>query len=114
MVAEIPVTDPFLASVLETSRAARAQALQLAELIEQHKREDADGSLQITRQHKVLVANIAQLRGLHRSACFAARDTKGATAEARQEVDKLHLQLQNLKYEQMHLRGEIEACESFK
>lgn len=114
MVADIPVTDPFLASVLETSRAARAHALQLAELIEQQKREGSDSALQITRQHKVLVANIAQLRSLHRSACFAARDTKGATAEARQEVDKLHLQLQNLKYEQMHLRGEIEACESFK
>ncbi|KUI56522.1 hypothetical protein VP1G_03865 [Cytospora mali] len=35
------------------------------------------------------------------------------TAEARQEVDVLHLQLQNLYYEQRHLQGEIAACESF-
>jgi len=32
----------------------------------------------------------------------------------RQEVDKLHLQLQNLYYEQRHLQGEIAACESYE
>merc|ERR1711977_653594 len=39
--------------------------------------------------------------------------TQALTAEARQEVGKLHLQLQNLYYEQRHLQGEIAACESF-
>lgn len=114
MAVDNPVTDPFLASVLETSRAARAQALALIEAIEQQKRDNPEMSIQISRQHKLLTANLAQLRGLHRAACFAAKDTKAVTAEARQEVDKLHLQLQNLYYEQRHLQGEIEACESFK
>ncbi|KAF3768903.1 hypothetical protein M406DRAFT_355072 [Cryphonectria parasitica EP155] len=44
---------------------------------------------------------------------MGARDTKTQTAEARQEVDVLHLQLQNLYYEQAHLQGEIAACESY-
>ncbi|PCD45441.1 hypothetical protein AU210_000875 [Fusarium oxysporum f. sp. radicis-cucumerinum] len=56
---------------------------------------------------------MAHLKGLHRNVCFSARETKSQTAESRQEVDRLHLQLQNLYYEQRHLQGEITACESY-
>nr|GFD57658.1 hypothetical protein [Tanacetum cinerariifolium] len=42
------------------------------------------------------------------------RRTKQETSEARQEIDELHLQLQNLYYEQRHLRGEIRGCEEYK
>ena len=45
---------------------------------------------------------------------FDARDTKQNTAEAKSEIDSLHLQLQNLFYEQRHLRGEIGACEDYR
>ena len=31
-----------------------------------------------------------------------------------QEIDALHLQLQNLYYEQRHLRGEIAGCEDYE
>jgi len=41
------------------------------------------------------------------------REAKDATSESRREVDRLHLQLQNLYYEQRHLRGEITACRDF-
>jgi len=44
---------------------------------------------------------------------MSAREAKQTTTEARQEVDRLHLQLQNLYYEQRHLRGEIAACKDF-
>jgi THO complex subunit 5 len=44
---------------------------------------------------------------------MSSREAKEATAEARREVDRLHLQLQNLYYEQRHLRGEIKACRDF-
>jgi THO complex subunit 5 len=113
------VTDQNLASVLEISHAARAQALALVALIEQQKSQrpapvDADTRAEVARQQKLLTTNLARLRGLHRAACFLARDTKVVTAEARQQVDRLHLQLQNLYYEQRHLQGEIEACESFR
>lgn len=38
---------------------------------------------------------------------------KARTGEARQEVDRLLLQLQNLYYEQRHLLGEIAGCEDY-
>jgi len=49
-----------------------------------------------------------------RRAIFSVRQAKVDTAEARSEIDTLHLQLQNLHYEQRHLRGEISACESYE
>ena len=35
-------------------------------------------------------------------------------AQQKLEVDDLHLQLQNLKYESMHLRREISNCLEFR
>jgi THO complex subunit 5 len=105
------VGDPSLTAVLEASQSARDQALGLVDMV--HGDQDVSQE-DIVRQQKLLTTNLSHLRGLHRAACFAARETKTATAEARQEVDRLHLQLQNLYYEQRHLQGEIEACESFK
>jgi THO complex subunit 5 len=120
MTTDAHITDPSLAAVIETSRAAREQAQALIDLIAQTIAADSNAPIrsealtEISRQQKLLVANIAHLRGLHRAAHFRARDTKSQTAEARHEVDVLHLQLQNLYYEQRHLEGEIAACESFE
>lgn len=120
MAADGPITDPLLVTVLDTSRAAREQAVVLIDRIQEALDAAGSGPLpleaqaEISKQQKLLNTNIAQLRGLHRSAHFKARETKGQTAEARHEVDVLHLQLQNLYYEQRHLEGEIAACESFE
>ncbi|KAL1884303.1 hypothetical protein VTK73DRAFT_3287 [Phialemonium thermophilum] len=120
MTVDAQVVDPSLSSVLETSRATQEQALALVEVVAEALEAVGPGPLtaqtqaDISRQHKILNTNLARLRGLHRAACFTARDTKALTAEARQEVDRLHLQLQNLHYEQRHLRDEIAACEDFK
>ena len=109
------VADPKLKALLDTSSQAREQAITLLDLVSSlpapHSQEE---QIQISKQQKVLYAYIAQLRGAIREAQFAARDTKAATAEARQEVDRLHLQLQNLFYEQRHLQNEIAACESYE
>lgn len=70
--------------------------------------------LELSKQQKTLYAYLAQLRGLNRNAITKVRNTKQTTAEARQEIDRLHLQLQNLYYEERHLRGEIAACESYE
>ncbi|KAK4042448.1 Fms-interacting protein-domain-containing protein [Parachaetomium inaequale] len=111
------ITDPALASVVETSRAAREQAQSLVDLIAQVTAAagpiPGDALTEISKQQKLLNTNLAHLRGLHRAAHFRARETKAQTAEARHEVDVLHLQLQNLYYEQRHLEGEIAACEGF-
>lgn len=109
------VTEPSLVAVLQISDQARDQAESLVKVVE----ELGDGTLSaeeqadVAKQQKLLFTNISHLRGLHRNACFSARETKTETAEARQEVDRLHLQLQNLFYEQRHLQGEISACESY-
>ncbi|KAJ8130043.1 hypothetical protein O1611_g3588 [Lasiodiplodia mahajangana] len=111
------VTDPELATVLAASRDTRVQALNLVDQIVAAGPIDAastEAQLETSKQQKLLITNLAQLRGLHRAANFAARQTKAQTSEARQEVDRLHLQLQNLYYEQRHLQGEIAACESFE
>ncbi|KAI9745483.1 MAG: hypothetical protein M1818_001017 [Claussenomyces sp. TS43310] len=108
------VTEPTLISVLSVSSQARDQAIALLDrVLAQSAPPDLDAELAISKQQKLLCSYLAQLRGSHRDAVFGARETKAETAQARQEVDRLHLQLQNLYYEQRHLQGEITACESY-
>lgn len=116
MAVEDIVTDPSLKLALDTSRQTREQAIALLDLVSDAPpgSHTQDFHLQISKQQKLLLTYLAQLRGLHRDAHVGARETKALTAEARQEVDKLHLQLQNLYYEQRHLQGEISACESYE
>jgi THO complex subunit 5 len=117
MAIESIVTEPSLAAVLQISGHAREQATTLTDLMGQTlERDTITPELQadVSRQQKLLLTNISHLRGLHRTAHISARDTKSQTAEARQEVDRLHLQLQNLYYEQRHLEGEITACDSYE
>ena len=119
MAVEDIVIDTFLRSVLDISVKTRQQCLALLD----HAKTDhvsvrdtppPDTELDLSAEQKLLYAHLAQLRGSNRNAIIAVRHTKQATAEARQEIDRLHLQLQNLYYEQRHLRGEIVACESYE
>lgn len=117
MTASDIVSNPNLASVHQISAEARDQALQLVDYISDKDNAELsspDVQSQISQKTKFLNTNLAQLRGLHRAAHLGARETKAQTAEARHEVDRLHLQLQNLFYEQRHLQGEISACESYE
>ncbi|KAJ6445843.1 THO complex, subunit 5 [Purpureocillium lavendulum] len=110
------VSEATLTAVLQTSDQARDQADALLLLTDQQARDgrpSAELLAEIAKQQKQLFTSISHLRGLHRAACVAARETKALTSEGRQEVDHLHLQLQNLYYEQRHLQGEIAACESY-
>lgn len=111
------VTEPALELALETSKQTREQAFALLDTISNDPSTSPaspEFQIQASKQQKLLLTYLAQLRGLHRDAHVGARETKAVTAEARQEVDKLHLQLQNLYYEQRHLQGEITACESYE
>jgi THO complex subunit 5 len=117
MAVEDIVTDPALCTALEASVQTREQAIALLDLVSTHvpaTPPSTEFQVQISKQQKLLITYLAQLRGLHRDAHLSARETKALTAEARQEVDKLHLQLQNLYYEQRHLQGEITACDSYE
>lgn len=111
------ITDPYLQSVVQLAAQARQHSLAILDLI--HTFHSTDPSeleheqlMQLSKQQKHLTAYLAQLRGLNRKTVLGVRQTKQETAEARQEVDSLHLELQNLYYEQRHLRSEIAACES--
>ena len=115
MTADIPITDPLLLSVLDSAAQARQQSLAILDLIDDFHASSAEPELlELSKQQKLLNSHLAQLRGLNRKAVLGVRSTKQETAEARQEIDSLHLQLQNLYYEQRHLRGEIAACEDYR
>lgn len=113
------ISEPSLGAVLQTASHAGDEASSLLDLLasvlqteESSLTPEAQGD--VLKQQKRMFTNIAQLRGLHRAANLNARETKAVTAEARHEVDRLHLQLQNLYYEQRHLRNEIVGCESYE
>lgn len=113
------VADPFLQSVLETSTRSREQCINLLDLADASAFPENESlaieiQLELSKQQKLMFAYLAQLRGLNRNAVLAVRNTKQNTAEARSEIDRLHLQLQNLYYEQRHLKGEISACASYE
>lgn len=113
------VTDPFLQGVLDTSTRTREQCMDLIDLATSNAVSASQSlsqnlQLELSKQQKLLYACLAQLRGLNRNAILQVRGTKQSTAEARQEIDRLHLHLQNLYYEERHLRGEITACESYE
>ena len=55
----------------------------------------------------------ARLKAVNRTANVAVKAHKQATAEARSEMDHIHLGLQNLQYEKRHLEREIEKCRQF-
>ncbi|KAH6660040.1 Fms-interacting protein-domain-containing protein [Truncatella angustata] len=116
MAADKIVKEANLVAVINASRDARIQALALVGQVASTGSIDsasAEALSEISKQQKLLITHLAQVRGLHRAATFSTRRTKAETAEARQEVDRLHLQLQNLYYEQRHLQGEIADCESY-
>ncbi|KAL4804859.1 phosphatidylinositol-glycan biosynthesis class S protein-domain-containing protein [Aspergillus unguis] len=106
------VSDPSLIPVLDAAAETQDLCHKLLSLLDPSKSpEQITESPQIVQKH--LFALLAQLRGQNRDAIFRVRDTKQRTAEARQEIDRLHLQLQNLYYEQRHLTGEIAGCQSY-
>lgn len=113
------VTDPSLQDVLNTSIQTREQCMKLIDFATSNATSAPQTlphpvQLELSKQQNLLHAHLAQLRGLNRNAILQVRGTKHTTAEARQEIDRLHLQLQNLYYEERHLRGEITACESYE
>ena len=56
----------------------------------------------------------AQVRKFNRLAHLFTKETRDRTHERRLEVDELHLQLQNLCYEAMHLNNDITNCLEFR
>ncbi|KAL8719488.1 MAG: hypothetical protein Q9225_003515 [Loekoesia sp. 1 TL-2023] len=113
------VQDLFLQSVLSASTDARQKCMELIDLAERSAITSSqslpnDTKIHLSQQQRLLNCDLASLRDASRESIFEVRTTKQSTSEARQEVDRLHLRLQNLYYEERHLRGEISACESYE
>ncbi|PNS17683.1 hypothetical protein CAC42_3078 [Sphaceloma murrayae] len=112
-----PITDPVLLRVLSTAQQTRQHCLSILTFLSEHKQTTAipsqDDALALSRLQKDLNTHLALLRGQHRAAVYSARSSKTLTATAKSEIDSLHLQLQNLFYEQRHLLGEIQGCEDY-
>jgi septal ring factor EnvC (AmiA/AmiB activator) len=104
------VTDPNLTAVLKAAEQARSQCDSILALIAAQK----DDTQELEPRQKKLSSSLATVRGLNRKAILDVRRTKQDTADARHEVDTLHLQLQNLYYEMRHLNGEIAVCEGYE
>jgi THO complex subunit 5 len=111
-----PIHDPDLLQVLATIASIRETGLALLDCHDTLPTSDAapTPAPEQQRQQAELLAHVAALRGLHRRAVLSVRGTRQVVADARGEVDRLSLQLQNLVYEQRHLRGEIAACEGYE
>ncbi|KAG0124411.1 Fms-interacting protein-domain-containing protein [Tuber indicum] len=109
------ITDPALRECLAVADRTRLLCHQILTMIEatQGVELPEDKRIERSRTQKQLNALLTQIKGLHRAAIMSAREAKEVTSEVRREVDRLHLQLQNLYYEQRHLRGEITACREF-
>ncbi|KAF3937596.1 hypothetical protein ABW19_dt0201638 [Dactylella cylindrospora] len=113
------ISEEHLQECLQTLQETRDVCLQIVQrdrersLVAAEATTPVAASVDRAKSQKALFASLARLRGLHRNAQMVLRQTKQTTAEARQEQDRLHLQLQNLYYQQRHLRGEIDACLDF-
>ncbi|KAJ3051551.1 hypothetical protein HK097_007431 [Rhizophlyctis rosea] len=56
----------------------------------------------------------AELEELNRRTVNHTRDVKSSTSEAKQEMDRLNLRLQNSNYERLYLQREIAKCEDLE
>lgn len=73
-----------------------------------------EGSAEVEQRRIQGCIHVMTLKKLNRLAHMRLKKGRDQTHEAKQRVDVLHLQLQNLLYEVMHLQKEISKCLEFK
>lgn len=89
-------------------------ALLMAEIQELKASGAKEGSPEIEQRRMQSCILFMNLKKLNRLAHMRLKRGRDQTHEAKQKVDVLHLQLQNLLYEVMHLQKEISKCLEFK
>uniref|UniRef100_A0A8C8C1E1 THO complex subunit 5 homolog n=1 Tax=Oncorhynchus tshawytscha TaxID=74940 RepID=A0A8C8C1E1_ONCTS len=73
-----------------------------------------DGCVEVEEKRMQSCIHFMSLKKLNRLAHMRLKRGRDQTHEGKQRVDVLHLQLQNLLYEVMHLQKEISKCLEFK
>uniref|UniRef100_A0AAY4A0L6 THO complex subunit 5 n=1 Tax=Denticeps clupeoides TaxID=299321 RepID=A0AAY4A0L6_9TELE len=91
-----------------------ALAKLMAEIQELKSNGAKDGSVEIEERRRQSCVHFMMLKKLNRLAHMRLKRGRDQTHETKQKVDVLHLQLQNLLYEVMHLQKEIGKCLEFK
>ncbi|KAK1789760.1 hypothetical protein P4O66_015651 [Electrophorus voltai] len=73
-----------------------------------------EGSMEVEERRRRGSVQFIALKKLNRMAHMRLKKARDQTHEAKQRVDVLHLQLQNLLYEVLHLQKEIGKCLEFR
>ncbi|XP_012992298.3 THO complex subunit 5 homolog [Esox lucius] len=73
-----------------------------------------DGCAEVEQKRMQSCIHFMSLKKLNRLAHMRLKRGRDQTHEGKQRVDVLHLQLQNLLYEVMHMQKEISKCLEFK
>lgn len=98
-----PLDHYTQAQMLTSSMLEQARAIIVA------SKKDSEAAGRSDAQ-KLLLDNLVFLRAANRGLWQESRNSKGRTADAKGELDRLNLELQGLFYEQRHLKNEIEIC----
>jgi len=106
------LTDPSILCVHDTINQIKLVASRFLDLRSRPELSE-DESRQLSIDQKKLTTLKIMLRGFNREMYLENRSVKASTSEAKAQVDNLYLNLQNLKYEQQHLRSEIQDCKNY-
>ena len=106
------LTDPSILHVRDTINQIKLVANRFLELRSRPDLSEYE-SCQLSIDQKKLTNLKIMLRGFNREMYLENRSVKASTSEAKAQVDNLYLNLQNLKYEQQHLRSEIQDCRNY-
>nr|XP_054749102.1 THO complex subunit 5 homolog A-like [Lytechinus pictus] len=85
--------------------------------IHAHKSQEPSGTMkdaEMEEKQKEAALLFVTMKKLNRMSHLRCKKARDETQGAKQKVDNLHLQLQNLLYEVMHLQKEITKCLEFK
>lgn len=99
---------------LQYKESCESLATLMAEIQELKASGAKEGSPEIEQRRMQSCILFMNLKKLNRLAHMRLKRGRDQTHEAKQKVDVLHLQLQNLLYEVMHLQKEISKCLEFK
>jgi len=111
---DLPVlTDPSILRVRDTLSQISTLAARIISLRNRVPELSEEEHAELETDQKKLRNLKIMLRGFNREMYLQNRAAKQATSDAKAEVDNLSLSLQNLKYEQGHLRSEIQDCRSY-
>ncbi|XP_078467762.1 THO complex subunit 5 isoform X6 [Lampetra planeri] len=111
--ADVETREPEADELLYADTCRELQRLmgEVDELKSQGMRHNAP---EIEERKTQVCIHFMTLKKLNRLAHIRCKKGRDATYENKQKVDALHLQLQNLRYEVMHLQKEITKCLEFK